>query len=72
MALFLIFPHTVNLGVMWLILLGALGLTYWEAREQEYERKLTLWWLSLVFLLHVPAYIAMRIWVAVQRKKVQT
>lgn len=64
----MLFPHTAGLAIMWLVLVGALGLTYWEAREQELPMKLTLWWLSLVFFIHVLGYIAMRIWVAVQHR----
>ena len=69
MALFFFLRHTAASLPLWLILLGALGLTYWECREQKYETKLTVWWLSLVLLLHVPGYLALRIWVAVQRNK---
>ncbi len=67
------------MGVMWLLelqgnrlflvlLVVALGLTFWEAREQGYDRRLTLWWLSVVGMAHVPAYLALRGWVAWQRR----
>ena len=65
------------MGTMWLLrqqgsslyfvlLLFTLGLTFWEAREQGYDRRLTLWWLSVVAMAHVPAYLLLRIWVARQ------
>ena len=67
------------MGVMWLLgveqssvllmlLVAALGLTFWETREQGYELKVTIWWLSLVAMGHVPAYIAVRGWVAWQKR----
>jgi hypothetical protein len=67
------------MGVMWLLelqgnllflvlLVVALGLTFWEAREQGYDRRLTLWWLSVVGMAHVPAYLALRGWVAWQQR----
>ena len=67
------------MGILWLLdlhrsllyfvlLLLALVLTFWEAREQGYERRLTLWWLSVVAMAHVPAYIALRGWVAWQSR----
>jgi len=67
------------MGIMWLLdlhrsllyfvlLLVTLGLTFWEAREQSYDRRLTLWWLSVVGMLHVPAYLALRGWVAWQKR----
>ena len=67
------------MGILWLLdlhtnvvyfvlLLGALGLTFWEAREQGYDRQLTLWWLSVVGMAHVPAYLALRVWVAWQKR----
>lgn len=51
-----------------MLLLGALGLTFWETREQGYDRRLTLWWLSVVGMAHVPAYLALRGWVAWQKR----
>jgi len=45
-----------------------LGLTFWEAREQGYDRRLTVWWLSVVAMAHVPAYIVLRGWVAWQKR----
>lgn len=65
----MLFPDTAASLIMWLALLGALGLTYWECREQRYENKLTAWWLSLVFLFHVPGYLALRLWVFFKRDK---
>ena len=69
MGLFLIYPQVAVAPLMWLSLVGGLGLTYWECREQKYERKMVAWWLSLVLLVHVPGYIALRIYVAVQHRK---
>ena len=67
------------MGILWLLdlhrsllyfvlLLLPLGLTFWEAREQGYARRLTLWWLSVVAMTHVPAYITLRGWVAWQNR----
>ena len=55
-------------GLYFVLLLGALGLTFWEAREQGYDRRLTMWWLSVVGMAHVPAYLALRGWVAWQQR----
>lgn len=49
-------------AVMLISLVGALGLAYWECRERELGIRLTLWWLSLVLLIHVPGYLALRLW----------
>ena len=68
------------MGILWLLdlhtkvlyfvlLLMTLGLTFWEAREQGYDRRLTLWWLSVVAMGHVPANIALRGWVAWQKRR---
>ena len=67
------------MGIMWLlglhqhpvpllILVAALGMTLWEAWEQGYDRRLTLWWLSVVGMAHVPAYLALRGWVVWQKR----
>ena len=68
------------MGILWLLdletkllyfmlLLGVLGLTFWEVREQGYDRRLTLWWLSVVAMAHIPAYLALRGWVAIQKRR---
>ena len=51
-------------AIMLLSLVAALGLTWWECREHEYGLRLTLWWMSLVLLVHVPGYLALRLWTA--------
>jgi hypothetical protein len=67
------------MGVMWLLgveqssvllmlLVAALGLTFWETREQGYELKVTIWWLSLVAMTHVLGYIGLRGWVAGRKR----
>ncbi len=58
-----------HVGVFSLLLLAVLGLTWWEARQQGYDRRLTLWWLSVVAMAHVPAYLALRGWVAWQDRR---
>lgn len=67
------------MGLLWLLelhqsllyfvlLLACLGLTFWEAREQGFDRRLTLWWVSVVGMTHVPGYLALRGWVAWRRR----
>ena len=51
-------------GVFFLLLLAVLGLTWWEARQQDFDRRLTLWWISVVGMTHVLGYLALRAWVA--------
>ncbi len=48
-------------GALWLLLAGALGLTFWECRERSYRFKALLWWMSFVFLTHVVGYIVLRL-----------
>lgn len=48
--------------VLWLLLFAALGLTYWEAREREFDRRLMTWWMLLVLLTHVIGYVFLRLW----------
>ena len=51
-------------GVFFLLLLAVLGLTWWEARQQDFDRRLTFWWISVVGMTHVLGYLALRAWVA--------
>jgi hypothetical protein len=43
-------------------------LTFVEARQQRLDKLRTLWWLQLVFFLHFPAYLALRLWVVYRRR----
>lgn len=54
-------------GILLLTLLGALVLTYWECHTNEMTWRSTLWWLSLVLLVHVVGYIALRLWLLGRR-----
>ena len=56
-------------GVFFLLLLAVLGLTWWEARQQDFDRRLTLWWISVVGMTHVLGYLAMRAWVASRERR---
>ncbi len=56
-------------GVFFLLLLAVLGLTWWEARQQDFDRRLTLWWISVVGMTHVLGYLAMRAWVANRERR---
>ncbi len=51
-------------GFLVLLLLAAIGLTFWEARQQGFDRRLTLWWISVVGMTHVLGYLALRAWAA--------
>ncbi len=63
----------VILGYTPLILLvclaGLLYLAWVELRNEDLEPQVKLWWGLLVFLTHVPGYLALRIWIAVRRRR---
>ena len=46
--------------VLWVLLAGAVGLTWWECRERHYRLTVTLWWVSVVAITHVLGYIVLR------------
>lgn len=58
-----------NVLIMWLVLIPTIGLTVWEAREQQLNLERTLWWVLLVILLHVVGYLAIRVWAARQGRQ---
>jgi hypothetical protein len=56
--------------VLWLSLLGLVYLAWIEVRrEPDLLAQVKLWWCLLVFLLNLPGYVALRIWVAVRRRR---
>lgn len=50
-------------------LLGLLYLTWVEFRQRKVEPIVQLWWYLLVFLTHVPGYLALRVWLAVTGRR---
>ena len=56
-------------AVFFLLLLAVLGLTWWEARQQDFDRRLTFWWISVVGMTHVLGYLALRAWVASSERR---
>ena len=56
-------------GVFFLLLLAVLGLTWWEARQQDFDRRLTFWWISVVGMTHVLGHLALRAWVASSERR---
>jgi len=58
-----------NSAVLFVLLIAALGLTVWEARQQKFDRRTTLWWASVVGMTHVLGYLALRAWVANRERK---
>jgi hypothetical protein len=67
MVLFLILGYVPLLLLVWLV--GLLYLTWVELRGEDLEPMVKLWWGLLVLLTHVPGYLALRIWVAVRRRR---
>ena len=49
--------------VLWLLLVGAVGLTVWECRERGYRTMVMLWWVSVVAITHVLGYVVLRFFV---------
>ena len=56
--------------ILWLCLAGLVYLSWIEVRkEPELMPQAKLWWCLLVFLTNIPGYVALRIWVAVRRRR---
>jgi hypothetical protein len=56
--------------VLWLSLLGLVYLAWIEVRrEPDLLAQVKLWWCLLVFLVNLPGYVALRIWVALRRRR---
>ena len=67
MILFLITGRTPAFLV---VLLGLLVYLSWiDLRHEPAEDKVKLWWLLLVVLLNVPAYLALRVWLVRVRRR---
>ncbi len=47
----------------------SLYLTFVETREQQMDRRHTLWWLELTFLFHFAGYLALRGWTFYRRRR---
>jgi hypothetical protein len=67
MVLFLILGSVPVLLLVCLIAL--LYLTWVELRNEDLEPLVKLWWWLLVLLTNVPGYLALRIWIAVRRRR---
>ena len=66
-VLFVILGHTPL--ILLVCLIGLLYLTWVELRGEELEPQVKLWWGLLVFLTNVLGYAALRIWLAVRRRR---
>jgi len=56
--------------ILWLSLVALVYLAWIEVRkEPDLIPQWKIWWCLLVFLLNFPAYIGLRIWVAVRRRR---
>ena len=67
MILFVILGHAPL--ILLVCLIGLLYLTWVELRGEELEPMVKLWWALLVLLTHVPGYLALRIWIALRRRR---
>ena len=68
MLLFLLFHNAPD--ILWLCLVGLVYLAWVEVRhEPELVPQAKLWWCLLVFLLNLPGYVALRIWVVLRRRR---
>ena len=67
MVLFLILGYVPVLLLVCLIAL--LYLTWIELRNEDADPLVKLWWWLLVLLTNVPGYLALRIWIAVRRRR---
>jgi hypothetical protein len=67
MLLFLLVDSVPD--ILWLSLVGLVYLAWIELRHEPELPQVKLWWCVLVFLTNVPGYVALRIWVALRRRR---
>jgi hypothetical protein len=67
MLLFLLFDNVPD--ILWLCLAGLVYLSWIEVRREPEQLQVKLWWCLLVLLTNIPGYVALRIWVAVRRRR---
>ncbi len=67
MLIFVLLGHAPV--ILLVCLLGVLYLSWVELRHEDLEPQVKLWWGLLVFLTHVPGYLALRIWAAIRRRR---
>jgi hypothetical protein len=65
--LFVILGHVPI--VLLVCLVGLLYLTWVDLRHEGLDPLVQLWWYLLVFLTNVVGYAALRIWLAVRRRR---
>ena len=56
-------------AILLLTLAGALYLTWYDVKDEDVDFQVKAWWFLLVLLLHVPGYLAFRVWIAVRRHR---
>ncbi len=56
-------------AILLLTLAGALYLTWYDIKDEDVDFQVKAWWFLLVLLLHVPGYLAFRVWIAVRRHR---
>ena len=67
MLVFVILGHSPL--ILLVCLLGLLYLTWVELRDEDLQPQVKVWWGLLVFLTNVAGYVALRIWLAVRRRR---
>jgi len=67
MLLFVVLGHTP--WILLISLAGLLYLTWLDVRDESLEPIVKLWWGLLVLLTNVLGYAALRIWLAVRRRR---
>jgi hypothetical protein len=65
--LFVILGHVPV--VLLLCLVGLMYLAWVDLRHEGLEPMVQLWWYLLVFLFNIAGYAALRIWLAVRRRR---
>ena len=67
MLLFVLIGHAP--WILLLSLAGLLYLTWLDLREEPLEPTVKLWWGLLVFLTNIVGYAALRVWLALRRRR---
>ncbi len=66
MIVFVVLGHAPVILVV--CLLGLVYLSWVELRQEDLQPAVKLWWVMLVFLTHLPGYVALRNLIAVRRR----